>query len=94
MDFSDNVDDQLAVLSAVMTDAQFQKVEIANSFCVTPDAYVTLQEIKPQYDADGNGSYKNAEIQTAAQEQTEAPADSTDDGSFSQALLNQLLGRG
>lgn len=65
VDFSGDVDDQLAALSAVMTDAQFQKVEIANDFGVSPDAYVTLQEIKPQYDADGNGSYKNAEIQAA-----------------------------
>lgn len=144
VDFSDDVEDQLAALSAVMTDAQFQKVEIANNFGVSPDAYVTLQEIKPQYDADGNGSYKNAEIkaavdglpgyyateqkavlwqlatgstssrnnpysrqvgqqvldaraaakEAAAQEQTEAPTDSTDDDSFSQALLDQLLGRG
>lgn len=144
VDFSDDVEDQLAALSAVMTDAQFLKVEIANNFGVSPDAYVTLQEIKPQYDADGNGSYKNAEIQAAvdglpgyytteqkavlwqlatgstssrnnpysrqvgqqvldaraaakeaaAQEQTEAPTDSTDDDSFSQALLDQLLGRG
>ena len=144
VDFSDNVDDQLAALSAVMTDAQFQKVEIANNFGVSPDAYVTLQEIKPQYDADGNGSYKQKEIQAAvdglpgyytteqkavlwqlatgstssrnnpysrqvgqqvldaraaakeaaAQEQTEAPTDSTDDDSFSQVLLDQLLGRG
>lgn len=144
VDFSDDVDDQLAALSAVMTDAQFLKVEIANNFGVSPDAYVTLQEIKPQYDADGNGSYKNAEIkaavdglpgyytteqkavlwqlatgstsarnnpysrqvgqqvldaraaakEVAAQEQTEAPTDSTDDDSFSQALLDQLLGRG
>lgn len=144
VDFSDDVEDQLAALSAVMTDAQFLKVEIANNFGVTPDAYVTLQEIKSRYDADGNGSYKNAEIQAAvdglpgyytteqkavlwqlatgstsarnnpysrqvgqqvldaraaakeaaAQEQTEAPTDSTDDDSFSQALLDQLLGRG
>lgn len=144
VDFSDDVEDQLAALSAVMTDAQFQKVEIANNFGVSPDTYVTLQEIKPQYDADGNGSYKNAEIQAAvdglpgyytteqkavlwqlatgstsarnnpynrqvgqqvldaraaakeaaAQEQAEAPTDSTDDDSFSQALLDQLLGRG
>ena len=65
VDFSDDVEDQLAALSAVMTDAQFQKVEIANNFGVSPDAYVTLQEIKPQYDADGNGSYKNAEIKAA-----------------------------
>lgn len=65
MDFSDDVDDQLAALSMVMTDAQFQKVEIANDFGVRPETYVTLQEIKSQYDADGNNSYKNTEIQAA-----------------------------
>lgn len=65
VDFSDDVEDQLTALSVVMTDAQFQKVEIANDFGVKPDAYVTLQEIKPQYDADGNGSYKQVEIQAA-----------------------------
>ena len=65
VDFSDDVDDQLAALSMVMTDAQFQKVEIANDFGVGPDTYVTLQEIKSQYDADGNNSYKNTEIQAA-----------------------------
>ena len=48
-----------------MTEAQYQKVEIANDFGVTPDAYVTLQEIKVQYDSDGNGAYKNSEIQDA-----------------------------
>lgn len=144
VDFSDDVEDQLAALSVVMTDAQFQKMEIANSFGINPDTYVTFMEIEPQYDADSNGSYTQKEIQAAvdglpgyytkeqkavlwqlatgatsaknnpysrdvgqqvldawaaakeaaAQEQTEAPTDSTDDDSFSQALLNQLLGRG
>ena len=65
VDFSDDVEDQLVALSAVMTDAQFQKVEIANNFGVSPDAYITLQEIKRQYDVDGNGAYKQTEIQAA-----------------------------
>ncbi len=144
VDFSDDVDDQLAALSVAMDPAQFLKVEIANDFGVSPDAYVTLQEIKPQYDTDGNEAYKSSEIQaavdglpgyytteqkavlwqlatgstssknnpysqkvgqqvldakadakeTAAQEQAEAQEGSTDDDSFSQALLDQLLGRG
>lgn len=65
VDFSDDVEDQLVALSAVMTDAQFQKVEIANNFGVSPDAYITLQETKSQFDADGNGDYKQTEIQAA-----------------------------
>lgn len=144
VDFSDDVDDQLAALSVVMTDAQFQKAEIANSFGISPDVYVTFLEIKPQYDADGNGSYTQKEIQAAVdglpgyytkeqkavlwqlatgstsaknnpysrdvgqqvldaraaakeaatQEQTGMTTDTTDGDSFSQELLNQLLGRG
>ena len=65
VDFSDDVEDQLTALFGIMTDAQYQKVEIANSFGVVPDAYVTLQELKPKYDADGNGSYKSEEIRVA-----------------------------
>ncbi len=65
VDFSDNVEDQLIALSMVMTEAQIQKVEIAYSFGIKPDGYVTLQEIKPKYDADGNGSYKQSEITDA-----------------------------
>lgn len=144
VDFSDDVDDQLAALSVVMTDAQFRKAEIANSFGINPDAYVTFLEIKPQYDADGNGSYTQKEIQAAVdglpgyytkeqkavlwqlatgstsaknnpysrdvgqqvldaraaakeaatQDQTGVTTDTTDGDSFSQELLNQLLGRG
>lgn len=138
VDFSDDIDDQLAALSAVMSDAQFQKVEIANNFGVTPDVYVTLQEIKPRYDVDGNGSYKNAEIQAAidgmtgyytteqkavlwqlatgstsaknnpysrqvgqqvldtraATKAATLEQENEEDDSFSQAVLNQLLGRG
>lgn len=65
VDFSNDVDDQLVALSVVMSDSQYMKVEIANDFGVTPDAYVRLQEIKPRYDLDGNGSYKNAEVKAA-----------------------------
>ncbi len=65
VDFSDDVDDQLTALFAVMTEKQFQKVEIANDFGVTPNAYVTLLELRPKYDANGNGSYTQAEIRAA-----------------------------
>lgn len=65
VDFSDDVEDQLTALFAVMTDAQFQKVEIANDLGVSPDAYVTFQETKTRFDSDGNGSYTNAEIEAA-----------------------------
>lgn len=65
VDYFDDVEDQLTALSAVMTDAQFRKVEIANDFGVNPDTYVTLQEIKARYDADGSGTYNQKEIRAA-----------------------------
>lgn len=65
VDFSNDIEDQLNALYAVMDDKQFAKVEIAYDFGVTPDAYVTLQEIKSRFDADGNEYYSNAEIKAA-----------------------------
>ena len=65
VDFSDNVEDQMTALYAVMSATEYQKVEIANGFGVTPRAYVSLEEVLPQYDADGNGSFKQAEITAA-----------------------------
>ena len=52
-------------LSVVMSDSQFQKVEIANDFGVGPDTYVSLYEILPEHDEDGNGRYKNDEVKAA-----------------------------
>lgn len=65
VDFSNDIEDQLNALYAVMDNKQFAKVEIAYDFGVTPDAYVTLQEIKSRFDADGNEYYSNAEIKAA-----------------------------
>lgn len=65
VDFSDDVDDQLVALSVVMEPGQFMKIEIANDFGVTPEAYVKLQEIKPRYDTNGNGNYTEAEAKAA-----------------------------
>lgn len=65
VDFSDDVDDQLAALSMVMSDSQMQSVEVANEFGINPKVYVDFYETRSQYDADGNGSYKQAEIQAA-----------------------------
>lgn len=64
--FSDNVGIQLAALRGVITDDnQYAKIQMAYDFGVTPDSYVSLQEIKAQFDADGNGSYTNDEMKAA-----------------------------
>lgn len=65
VDFTDNVEDQMTALYAVMKPTQYQKIEIAHEFGVTPRAYVFLEEVLPMYDADGNGSFKQAEITAA-----------------------------
>ncbi len=65
VEFSADVEDQLTALSAIMSESQFMKVEIAHSFGVNPEDYVSLYEIRSQYDADKNGSYTNAEIRAA-----------------------------
>lgn len=65
IDYAGDADEQMAALSTVMTADQYAKVEVASEFGVSPDAYVGLKEILPQYDADGNGAYKQTEIQAA-----------------------------
>ena len=62
VDFSNDVEDQLAALSMVMTDSQMIGVEVANNFGIVPDLYVKFFEVRSQYDADGNGSFKQAEV--------------------------------
>lgn len=85
VDFSDDADDQLAALSMVMTDSQLRSVEMANEFGIQPRMYVDFCEVRSKYDADGNGSYKQTEIQA------------TIDGGFShlsqeqKAVLWQLM---
>lgn len=65
VDFSDDANDQLTALSAVMEDKQFVKIKIAYSFGVEPEAYVRLQEIKSGFDKDGNEYLSNNEIKAA-----------------------------
>ena len=65
VDFTDNTDDQMTALYAVMQPTQYQKVEMASNFGVKPREYVSFKETLPNYDADGNGYYKQAEITAA-----------------------------
>lgn len=65
VNFSSNVAVQLAALRGVADDSQYTKIQIAYDFDVMPDSYVSLQEVKAQYDADGNGSFTNQEMKAA-----------------------------
>lgn len=57
--------DCMNALKVVMDENTYAKVEIAGSYGVSPDKYVSVKELMPSYDADGNGSYKQIEIQAA-----------------------------
>ena len=65
VDFSDDVEDQLTALSMIMEPKSLAVWETANNYGVAPDVYVTFQEIGTQYDANGNGSYTQAEAKAA-----------------------------
>ena len=65
VDFSDDVEDQLTALSMIMEPKSLAVWETANNYGVTPDVYVTFQEIATRYDANGNGSYTQAEAKAA-----------------------------
>lgn len=65
VDCFDNVEDQLTALSMSMKPKSLAVWETANDYGVTPDVYVTFQEIGAQYDANGNGSYTQAEAKAA-----------------------------
>ena len=67
---ANNDADRMTALYSVMNESQYQKVEIAYDLGVNPGAYVEFMEIKPKFDADGNGSYKQAEIKAAIDSMT------------------------
>ena len=56
---------QRDALLAVMKDSTKQKYEIADSYGIEARTWVQLKEILPQFDEDGNGSYKGEEIENA-----------------------------
>ena len=65
LDAAGGAEEQMEALSVVMAENQYNKVKIAYDFNVEPNTYVRLRETMPDYDADGNGSYTNAEIEAA-----------------------------
>ena len=65
IDAVDGADAQQDALLAVMKDSTKQKYEIADSYGIEARTWVQLKEILPQFDEDGNGSYKGEEIENA-----------------------------
>lgn len=58
-------EEQMQALSAVMTEAEYGRLKAGYDAGVTPDSYVKFKEVLPKYDADGNGSYKQEEVEAA-----------------------------
>ena len=65
IDAVDGTSAQSDALLAVMKDSTKQKYEIADSYGIEARTWVQLKEILPQFDEDGNGSYKGEEIENA-----------------------------
>ena len=65
IDAVDGTSAQRDALLAVMKDSTKQKYEIADSYGIEARTWVQLKEILPQFDEDGNGSYKGEEIENA-----------------------------
>jgi hypothetical protein len=65
IDSNESVEDQMAALAVNMTPTQYTKVVVANDYGVEPEAWVKVQEMLPDYDADGNGRYKQDEVTDA-----------------------------
>lgn len=58
-------EEQMQALSAVMTEAEYGRLKAGYDAGVTPESYVKFKEALPKYDADGNGSYKQEEVEAA-----------------------------
>lgn len=56
---------KMQAMSVLMTDAEYAKLETGSSYGVTVDAYYLFKKTLPTYDADGNGSFKQEEVEAA-----------------------------
>ena len=60
-----SADEQMTVLGEMMTESEYGKLQTGYSYGVTPEAYVTFRELLPQFDLDGNGTFKQEEVEAA-----------------------------
>lgn len=60
-----NTNDQLAALPQVMSESEYRKISAGRAHGVEPSSYVAFKESLPKFDADGNGTFKQAEIKAA-----------------------------
>lgn len=57
--------EQMTALSGLMGESEYAKLQAGYNYGVTPEVYVSCKELLPQYNADGNGNYKQEEVRAA-----------------------------
>lgn len=60
-----SAEDQMAAMAAVMTESEYSKLQAGYAAGVMPESYIRFKELLPEYDADGNGSFKQEEVEAA-----------------------------
>lgn len=60
-----SADEQMTVLGEMMQESEYSKLQTGYSYGVTPEAYVTFRELLPKFDFDGNGTFKQEEVEAA-----------------------------
>lgn len=58
-------DEQLAALQELMQESEYSKLQVGYDHGILPEAYVRFRELLPQYDADGNGTLNQKEVEKA-----------------------------
>lgn len=58
-------DEQMEALSSIMPESEFAKLQAGYAEGVTPGSYLQFKELLPDFDADGNGSFKQDEVTAA-----------------------------
>lgn len=58
-------DEQMEALSSIMPESEFAKLQAGYAEGVTPGSYLQFKELLPDFDADGNGSFKQEEVTAA-----------------------------
>lgn len=58
-------ENQMTALSQVMSESEYEKLSTGTNYGVSPNAYVTFKETVTQYDANGNGTLTQEEVENA-----------------------------
>ena len=60
-----NAPTALIQIYEMMQESEYSKLQTGYSYGVTPEAYVAFRELLPKFDFDGNGTFKQEEVEAA-----------------------------